>query len=154
MPPEARQRLQRRPAMPPAAGTPPMGGGPPMGKAPAPAPRVPPAAPQGKPPEADQQRRAAMNSAMAKASAQLGVPAEALQGFSLEELQLLPKAMEKLSEILSNTAQDEAEQKMFGMEAGAALRQSGRGASISGNRSKQQIKDDLQQQIPLKSPKR
>lgn len=154
MPPEARQRLQRRPAMPPAAGTPPMGGGPPMGKAPAPAPRVPAAAPQSKPPEADQQRRAAMDSAMAKASSQLGVPVEALQGFSLEELQLLPKAMEKLSEILHDTAQEEAEQKMFSMEQGAALRQSGRGHSISGNRSKQQIKDDLQQQIPLKSPKR
>ena len=94
----------------------------------------------------EQQQRAAMDSAMVKAANALGVPKEALNGFTLEELEVLPKAMEKLSAITENeAARREATETMFKRDAGAMLRERGYPAQ----KSKSQMDDDLKREISL-----
>jgi outer membrane protein OmpA-like peptidoglycan-associated protein len=111
--------------------------------------RTAPAAPQNR----QQDERARMDAARAKVAEQIGVGESVLVGFTLEELEVLPKALEKLDQIAGQSRTDNLEQKaqerLYAQEKGAELRKTN-----SMDRSKMQTQDDLQRSIPLMSPKR
>jgi hypothetical protein len=89
---------------------------------------------------------------MAKISEGKNIPLEALEDFSIQELQLLPKVLEKILEFgLGNQAKDKA----MGMSDGGKILSEGLGPQTpnAGARSAQQSKDDLGKEIRLRSPK-
>lgn len=149
-------RLHRRP-MAPQQAAPPAGTPKPAGAAMRPMPSNRNAAPSRTAPAAPQNRqedeRAKMDSARAKVAQQIDVSEGALVGFTMEELELLPKALEKLKSIAQEYRTDQLEQKaeerLFAQEKGAELRKTN-----AMDRSKSQMQEDLQRSMPLPSPKR
>ena len=153
MPPEARQRLQRRPpAGPPSVG----GGAPPAGtpqrRPQAPPPALPSSTGPGMAPGREEQERVIKEAAMAKVSESQNIPLEALEDFSIQELELLPKVLQKVNQLGLNS---QALEKTVAMTAGKSMRgKVGPSVQSGRERSAQQTKDDLGKEISLKSPKR
>lgn len=97
--------------------------------------------------DAKSRERAARDSAMAKASQALDVPTEALEGFSLEELQVLPKAMAKLDAVV---AQRKASESMVKRGVGEALRK----LDFPGEKARPQMDDDLKREMTIRQKRR
>jgi hypothetical protein len=150
------QRVERPPVKGGGGGPPrrAMGGGggaPPQGRSPARPSPAPRGMPQGGGANGE---REAKNMAVARTSEATGMPPEALQSFSLLELQVLPSILQKMSAV--------AEGGMPEGQSPTAPPQGGRGSggpsAPKGQSmrppSKQQANDEFAREIPMKSPAR